>query len=589
MEQLGLFDAPPAPAPVVARATPPAVAPERARPTSGTKRNGKAKPAEPPPPPCVIAEPQLPPIGAFAKIDGRWHRWKKAGVCGAALGWEVVRPPEHSAHVRPTPPRCGSNGWIDEPHPKPATIHMEGRKLTVQWSEHGFSILHGETHLLHFRALAACAVAAAEIARADEHFMARIAALKAEDAELTDDQAEDEIDDEGDDEREPPAAPPPPAPKADAETQESQFHKEGREARETGLLRQLPSYFLEPERDPRYRARRDANKAEWLAGWDAGQDPAPKWSVTGAELAPDAADLVASYCQKIDDAWTRARFGAWLKSCLKRKRECRDHYSKQEKAEHAKRKLDRTDVRRAYRTICPRSFAAVAADAWTVADEYDRLCRSGDNEQRRKALCDALDELMIEANGGTSFGVKAYNGPKRLMKALRVRARADKRWPMWGLEGRFRFQWRGLTMIHETRWGGFHLDTDRHRPGTLCHSSTGYRSGTGLSGGFGCSPEESAARALDRYVDGPTAHGQGLGGKLEAYQPWWISDYREQVRRLADTTPEYRRDHPAMTPAEERPAYWAKWEAEVRAKMAVIEQRAAALGVALGPRQAALL
>jgi hypothetical protein len=376
---------------------------------------------------------------------------------------------------------------------------------------------------------------------------------------------------------------------APVEAEDSHLHREGREARESGLLRQLPAYFLEPEQDPRWRARRAANIAEWLAGWDAGQDPPPKWELTPRELELDALDLVASYTRTLDPA-TSARFGAWLKSCLKRKRECRDHYSAKEKAEHKRRKLDRTDVRRAYRTIAPRSFAAVAADAWTVADEYDRLCRDPNADaKRRSALGDALDELMIEANGGTSFGVKAYNGPKRLMKALRVRARAEQRWPMWGVEGRFRFTWRGLTMIASTRWTCISLDSDRHRPGTLCHSSTGFRSFSGRGFPLGGSPEEGARALLDKFVDGPTKDGIGLGGKLEPYQPWWMQDYAENVRRLKDTTPDYRAEHPAMTPEAERPAYWAKWEADLRAKIADAEARAAALGISLGPRQGALL
>jgi hypothetical protein len=89
-----------------------------------------------------------------------------------------------------------------------------------------------------------------------------------------------------------------------------------------------------------------------------------------------------------------------------------------------RRKLDRSDVRRAYRIVCPRPFAALVADAWAVVDEYDRLCRSGADKARQRALSLALDELMVEANGCDRCGIRVYPGPKQLMKALRVRARA---------------------------------------------------------------------------------------------------------------------------------------------------------------------
>lgn len=180
--QFDLFAAP-APPPAPPRAPVAAGAPAT-KPKPAPARPSKAKrEPEPAAPAVVVTDPQLPILGAFAKIDGHWHRWK-------ALGWEIVRPPEHSAHLRATPPRLGSNGWINEPHPKPATVHMDGHALRIEWSEHGFSVHSGDKHLLHFRALAACAVGAAEIARADPHFQGILASLKEPEPEADDDDDE---------------------------------------------------------------------------------------------------------------------------------------------------------------------------------------------------------------------------------------------------------------------------------------------------------------------------------------------------------------------------------------------------------------
>jgi hypothetical protein len=555
MEQLGLFAAPPPPRPFVAA---PAAKPA---PVAAQPRKTKREP-QPAAQLVVIDAPQLPPLGAFAKIEGRWHRWK-------TLGWEVVRPPEHSAHLRDTPPSLGSNGWINEPHPTPATIHMGGHTLRVEWSEHGFSVHSGEHHLLHFRALAGCAVGAAEIARADPHFQTILAAL-----------------DQPEPEQPTPAAPGPDATAAaPVDAEHSRFWQSGFDARREGAPRRVPGYLLEAYRDTPEKVRL-WKQAEWLAGWEAAPAPA---RVEYNERLPlglddDALKLFQDYSLKIIDADARGRLITYLAACLARKRECQDHYSKKEKAEHAKRLLDRTDVRRAYRSICPRPFAAVAADAWTVVDEYDRLCRSpdGGDGSRRHALNCALDELFVEANGGDTCGTGVFHGPKRLRKALRVRARAEKRWPMWGVEGRFRFDWRGLTMICETRWGGIHLDTDRHPIGTLCHSSTGFRSFSGDGGPLGCSPQESKARMLDTYVDGSTKDGMGLGGKLETYVPWWIDHYRQALEYQQRADANYRAECPGMTPADERPAYWVNYDAKFAEQQADAERKAAAAGIDLG-------
>jgi hypothetical protein len=148
------------------------------------------QPKKPTAPPVVIADPQLPPLGAVAKIDGRWHVWRKDGLIGTVQGWGVIRPPEHAAHASEQPPRLDSKGWIAEPYPADAIVHIDGHRLTVKWSEHGFAIYQGERHLLHFSQVAGCAVAAATIAQADEHFQQRLASIKVPepDADASDDE-----------------------------------------------------------------------------------------------------------------------------------------------------------------------------------------------------------------------------------------------------------------------------------------------------------------------------------------------------------------------------------------------------------------
>jgi hypothetical protein len=579
----------------------PAVALEAAPMPAKAARRGKAK-REPAPPPVVIENPQLPPLGALAKIDGKWHVWRKDGLIGSVVGWGIIRPPEHSAHLKDTPPRLDKKGWIDEPHPAPQIVHIDGHRLRVEWSEYGFCIsritAEGDRFLRSFPKLAACAVQAAEIARAEPHFVAALAALSAP-VEPDDAPEADEID--GGDEIDEPAVAleaaqnPAPAPKAD---EPSRWYEEGASARPGGLPRRLPGWLCEVYRDTPERVRL-WKQAEWLAGWDAADDPAAleALKLPEADAEADALALLAELSPKLTPV-DRGRIVRQLTDKLAEPRKPDSYASPKEKKAKRAAKLTRTDVRRAYRSVCPRSFEAVAADAWAVADEIDRLCRSPEPDRDRlHALRCASDELFIEVNGGTRMGVAVYPGPKRLMKALRVRARAEKRWPMWDVEGRFRFQWRGLTLIKETRWGGVHLDTDRHPVGTLCHSETGYRSFSGAGGPLGCSPEESAERQMEAYFQAPTTHGVGMGGKMVRYIPWWISELARHARDAAEHDAKWRAECPAMMPAEERPAYWAEQDAKWRIKLTEARARAARLGIDLndfvpdldGPRQAALL
>jgi hypothetical protein len=144
-------------------------------PTSAKRRRrGCAAPVAPS---VVVTDPQLPPLGAVAKVDGRWHVWRKDALIGTVVGWGVIRPENHPAHAGDAPPRLNSKGWIAEPFPADAIVHIGGHCFTVKWSEHGFSLHHDGRHLLHFSAVAGCAIAAAEIAKADDHFQSRIATL----------------------------------------------------------------------------------------------------------------------------------------------------------------------------------------------------------------------------------------------------------------------------------------------------------------------------------------------------------------------------------------------------------------------------
>lgn len=253
---------------------------------------------------------------------------------------------------------------------------------------------------------------------------------------------------------------------------------------------------------------------------------------------------------------------------LTRKRHTYGHESKAQQQAAAARRLDRDDVQMAYRTAFPRPFDDLADEAWQVVSEYDRLCRDPrDFDARKHELRCALDALMREANAGTSFGVRVNPGPKRLMKALRVRARAEKRLPMWGVKGRFRFQWRGLTMIGTTGTGfSIQLDTDRHAPGTPCHSSTGYRSFIALDEprNVGGTPQDYAAATLDAYTDSPRRNdgGGGLGGNLVPWWPWCVETLRS-CRRDYDYGPEW----------------WAEHGAKVEARAAEAEAKVRAMGL----------
>ena len=145
--QFDLFAAPPAPPAKPARS--------------------KRKAVEPLEQPPVVAA-DLPPMGAIARFDGYWHRWKKLGLCGRELGWERLKPLCHAAHASDAPPRLDRNGNIAEPYPRPASFEFQGRLLQIVWSEYGFSVSEGDRHLMHYSHAAANLAEALAFIRADE-------------------------------------------------------------------------------------------------------------------------------------------------------------------------------------------------------------------------------------------------------------------------------------------------------------------------------------------------------------------------------------------------------------------------------------
>lgn len=105
------------------------------------KRSPKVK--QPPAPPVVVAEPQLPPAGAFAKINGRWHVWvANDSLSGSEYGWQLCKPYYSRAHLADEPPKLdtGSHsprGWIKEDASglKARKIVMAGREFDCSAGE----------------------------------------------------------------------------------------------------------------------------------------------------------------------------------------------------------------------------------------------------------------------------------------------------------------------------------------------------------------------------------------------------------------------------------------------------------------------
>lgn len=262
-------------------------------------------------------------------------------------------------------------------------------------------------------------------------------------------------------------------------------------------------------------------------------------------------------------------------------------WSKREQQEWTARwRVTCTQLEHIFALTRDRPLAAIADDLWALLDGYDVARRTG--QPRDPLLWEKVDALVHEVNGGTSFGSGVNRKPGRLWKAIRIRARAEGRVPMWGVPGRFRLVVRGMHVIYDHGKFGpsFALDTDRHRPGDPSFSETGYRSFSGggdrsWHGGpdpFTWPPmtlQDYARGLLETYIDQPRGNdgAGGLGGYPVTYIPWQFTEWHriERDRTKSKGTmfdPAWQKDCPGMTPAKDRPAYWRKTLAEIEAKQA---------------------
>lgn len=198
----------------------------------------------------------------------------------------------------------------------------------------------------------------------------------------------------------------------------------------------------------------------------------------------------------------------------------------------------------AFRRCRARPLAEIAEDLWALLDAYDRDVIAGKPHDHERSCM--IDELVYEANDGTSFGSGVNRGPKRLWTLIRWRARREGRLPMWGVPSRFRFTVRGMPVVADMRHGlGLHIDEDRALPGDLCWSETGYRSmstwwgSTGL-GGIGMSQRQYAEHVLTSYIDGPrkTDGSGGLGGYPVIWRPYAMECWHRIQKAKAKGVPE---------------------------------------------------
>mgnify|MGYP001759692474 FL=1 len=229
----------------------------------------------------------------------------------------------------------------------------------------------------------------------------------------------------------------------------------------------------------------------------------------------------------MDDAH-RFRALYWLRKRLQGARE--GGYSAKEKKAAKTRKIEAEDVAGIWPITRERPLSELAGDLWQLLDAYDQRKRAGTTGYDRE-LWDKVRQLEEEANCGTSFGVLVNRGPKRLWKAVRVRARAERRLPMWGVPSTFRFECRGMHIVATTASLAMQLDRDKHSAGDLSFSSTGYRSFQPMArpdtGTAARTPEEWMRGVLEAYIDLPRKpdHGGGLGGKLVRWIPWQADNW----------------------------------------------------------------
>lgn len=177
----------------------------------------------------------------------------------------------------------------------------------------------------------------------------------------------------------------------------------------------------------------------------------------------------------------------------------------------------------------PRPERELLEAGWALIDEADRIIRTDGTTDRARECWAALRAITVEMNGGDSCGCAVYpNAAPRLDKYLRARAKAEKRFPMWGVAGRFALDIRGCRTSINIRSAIFSrgFETRSLDPeGSPYWSETGYRSWSAwhdhIHATKGISLPDAIRLSIEGYIDGPTKDGGGCGGKLA---PWWRSD-----------------------------------------------------------------
>lgn len=312
----------------------------------------------------------------------------------------------------------------------------------------------------------------------------------------------------------------------------------------------------------------------------------PQPDLTADEATDEA--RVAFMAYPFDDDDHRNRFLYRSRERLKNRRN-----SEQSASKKGKLKIEAAWIDSWAKRTRRRSLETLASEYYANAIEYDEAMRTGaqpiiaENDSghycARTIWQKRADELMAEANFGTSFGQSVNRRPQRMLTLVRWWARRDGRLPMWGVGSKWRIEMEGTHYIIDTRRFGLsvELDRDKHQPGHPCHSSTGYRSFTG-GRDFEFFPEPDnpgtveqwARNRLDTYLNGAkTKHGDNLAGKRERWIPFeaepWARQQRDKARTLADGLapydPEYRLGHPAMIKPEDRAEYWRDFDTKANA------------------------
>lgn len=302
--------------------------------------------------------------------------------------------------------------------------------------------------------------------------------------------------------------------------------------------------------------------------------------LTAAEATDEARVAILAY--PFDDELHRNRCLFRIRARLLDRRN-----SEMKETRRAKIKIGEGWIASWARRTRARELAAIAADFYANAIEYDEAMRTGaepimaeddDHYCERTIWAKRADELLEEANHGTSFGQSVNRRPRRMLALAKWWARRDGRLPMWGIGSVWRLEQDGTHYVADTRIHGLSIsiDRDRHRPGHPCHSSTGFRSFGGPRD-FNAVPDADHAetvaayvqRSLDRYLNAPkTKHGENLAGRRERWIPFeaepWARRERDRAKTLKDGhapyDPQYRVGHPTMKDPEERAQYWREFD-----------------------------